>query len=255
MNLIQTILLLAITITQLSGCGIFGGKKDAEYLEPPKIVYSAPPVKKQSPREPGSLWSEDSNWNEIYCPQLTRSLGDVLTLNVSENFKSRVLTSMYPYKNFEQEKKEMDEAKATALAAASDTSKGDKKAGAGAAAAAAPAADDSANSRSPASTAAKDEPKMTEVTIVEVLSKGLYRVSANRGMRISDKNTFVSFEGTLREKDITNDNYFNSDSLLNLKVEVVQPEKLIPKPVVASNGTPGKTEMTPPPAANKGDKK
>lgn len=248
MNKVQSTLSFVAAISLLSGCGIFGGKKDSEYLEPPKIVYSAPPVKKLTPKEPGSLWSEDSNWNEIYSPQLTRSLGDVLTLNVSPNFKSRVLTTMYPYRNFEQEKKEYDESKATALAAADSAAKDKKPAGA---AAATPTED---TSRAPASTGGKekDEPKTTEVTIVEVLSKGLYRVSANRGMRISDKNTFVSFEGTLKEKDITNDNYFDSDSLLSLKVEVVQPEKLIAKPVVASNGTPGKAEMTPPP---KGDKK
>ncbi len=240
MNLVFKILSVLVLI-QMTGCGIFGGKKDQEYLDPPKIVYTAPPVKKPLSREPGSLWSEDSAWNEIYSPQFSRSLGDVITLNISPNFKSRVLTSMYPYKNFEMERKDGEEAKAQALASAEASKKpgADKK------------PEDDA-SRAPASASKeKDEPKTTEVTIIEVISKGLYRVSANRGMQISDKNTFVSFEGTLREKDITNDNNSNSDSLLSLKVEVVQPEKLYKKPVVASNGTPGKSDMTPPPKENK----
>lgn len=239
MKHILFILSLGIVMSLVSGCGIFGGsKKDVEYLNPPKIVYTAPPTKKPPTREQGSLWSEESHWNEIYSPVIGRSLGDVIVLNLNPNFKNRVLTTMYPYRNFEQDKKEIEEAKM--LAAAEEASKKDQKAGEGDA------------SRAPASTAAaKNEPKVAEVTIIEVLSKGLYRVSANQGMQISDKNTFVSFEGTIKEKDIANDGSTNSDSLLSLKVEVVQPEKLIKKPVVASNGTPGKTDMTPPPAGDK----
>lgn len=52
----------------------------------PAPIQMAPPVQ----REPGSIWSEASQWNVIYSPPLQRMVGDVITLKPTDNFRMTV---------------------------------------------------------------------------------------------------------------------------------------------------------------------
>ncbi len=50
--------------------------------------------KKEAPREPGSLWSEDSRWNTLYNLQARRRVGDRLFISMSEKLKETITTKL-----------------------------------------------------------------------------------------------------------------------------------------------------------------
>lgn len=76
----------------LSGCASW-------FRSEPREVASVPaPEKKETmslvapqvTREPGSIWSDTSQWNVLYSPPLQRTVGDVVTLRPTDNFRLTV---------------------------------------------------------------------------------------------------------------------------------------------------------------------
>lgn len=85
-------LVIVFSLLSLSGCASWfrsESRKEASVPvadEKKVIVQSAPP---QS-REPGSIWSDTSQWNVLYSPPLQRTVGDVVTLKPTDNFRLTV---------------------------------------------------------------------------------------------------------------------------------------------------------------------
>ena len=86
MKWVVFILMILITF----GCSWFSkNREDAVELPPPRILQSVQ-AKKMAKHEVGSLWSEDSKWNDVYSPTTTRQPGDIITIRVTDSLKSRV---------------------------------------------------------------------------------------------------------------------------------------------------------------------
>ena len=67
-----------------------------------KVVINEPlprPTLKVVRREPGSLWSEDSRWNEIYSVSPARVLGDLVKIKLSPELKMKMARVSEPAKD------------------------------------------------------------------------------------------------------------------------------------------------------------
>lgn len=198
----------------LSGCSWFSpAKKEVEILPPPKITHVSRQKPKQIKRELGSLWSEDSSWNQIYSPTQTRSPGDIITVKLDKKFISKLeLAVKRPELEEEPKKDDKDKKKDKKSpepeATAENMNANSEGAGGG---------------RSPASTTASAPklPDIVEVTIVEVLPRGAYRVAANQGFKPTVDAPYVYIQGMVRDREIGEDNSVSSNSLLDLKFESI----------------------------------
>lgn len=198
-------LLALFSIVVMPGCAWFGTKSTpAEEMNiAPKVAHKYE-VPKPAKREPGSLWSEDSRWNNIYSSANARLVGDVINLKVNEPLKDRISMAMNQNRRVENPKNTGD-----AKADAKNDSKGE--------------------SREPASvnsaTAKKDDTSAVEATILEVLPNGAYRVGVNRAFKVGKEQPYVVMEGVIREREIASDDTASSDALMNLKLETFDEQK------------------------------
>lgn len=77
----------------LSGCASWFRSAAREVAALPaapekkEVIVQAPPP---ASREPGSIWSDTSQWNVLYSPPLQRTVGDVVTLKPTDNFRLTV---------------------------------------------------------------------------------------------------------------------------------------------------------------------
>lgn len=146
-----------------------GSKEDVVQNAPPKVEVVTAPIK----REPGSLWSENSRWNEIYSLPSTRSVGDVVFIKPTEAFK-RVLVSRL------QSPSPGDAKKTT-----TDIVKAEPQI---------------------------DLENVTfAATIKEVQRRGIYRVSSEQRFTLGQKEKKLLLEGNIRERDIGSDDMVGSD--------------------------------------------
>lgn len=76
----------------LSGCaGWFRSEpREVAAIPTPEKKEPVPQVAPQVNREPGSIWTDTSQWNVLYSPPLQRTVGDVVTLRPSDNFRLTV---------------------------------------------------------------------------------------------------------------------------------------------------------------------
>lgn len=149
-----------------------GSKEDVVKQEPPTVEGVASPIK----REPGSLWSENSRWNEIYSLPSTRSVGDVVFIKPTEAFK-RVLVSK--------------------LQSPSAEDKNSEKA--------------ITDKREKAEPQIDLENVTFAATVKEVLPRGIYRVSSEQRFKVGQNEKKLVLEGNLRERDIGSDDMVGSD--------------------------------------------
>lgn len=199
----------------LSGCSWFSPSKSTVEIEPPpKVTHALRQKPRKSQRELGSLWSEDSTWNQMYSPTQTRVPGDIVTIKLDKKFMARLEQSI---------KRPIPESDAGSESKESKKEKKSNKEGNTEAAAMNPAATENANeARGLASTKPKVKlPETVEVTIVEALPRGVYRVAANHGLKPADDSPFVYIEGVIREREIAADDSAASDALLDLKFETI----------------------------------
>jgi len=104
----------------LPGCSLFNTtKNDVEVLPPPKVTHVTRQKPKKIKRELGSLWSDDSSWNQMYSPTQTRAPGDIVTIKMDKKFMARMEQAIL--------RPQPDEAKADDKEAKKDKKK-DKKA-------------------------------------------------------------------------------------------------------------------------------
>lgn len=85
-------ILFILGLILLSGCASWF-KAELQQITstapPPKEVKQMP-VARPIEREPGSIWSEASQWNVLYSPPLQRMVGDVITLKPTDSFRMTV---------------------------------------------------------------------------------------------------------------------------------------------------------------------
>jgi flagellar basal body L-ring protein FlgH len=210
-------LLLLSNLIFFNACSWFSKSKEGPLEYAPRVVNSIPPPKPPK-REPGSLWSEDSRWNDIYNPTQGRYPGDVVIIKMNPGLKAKILAMTAPPerekdkkedKNKDKDEKEMKEAK-------KDAGKEE----------AAPAA----NAQS-----SQNDTKSIEATILEVLPRGIYKISANRGVHIGAKDPYVTLMANAREKDITGEETVSSDALFNVQMEIIRPEETTKAKPTATN--------------------
>jgi len=190
-----------------------------------------PAPKIQEPkREPGSLWSELSKWNEIYTPRANRGLGDVLLVKLGDRFRNYAVSKFPPpteaelnyLAEVEKKKKQAEEeAKAQKEKDAKEAKKGGNKNSQDRAPASVDdgTASDAKNTE-PNAEAAVDESKLIEAQIREVMPQGTYHVYGSQKLMIKGRETLVTFEGYVRDRDVESDDTFSSDSILNLKMDI-----------------------------------
>jgi flagellar basal body L-ring protein FlgH len=189
-----------ILVFYLFGCSWFSPSKDeVEILPPPKVTHIPQQKPKRIQREIGSLWSDESSWNQMYSPTQTRAPGDIVTVKLNKNFMARLEQAVRrPDLNPEKEVDNKDKKKEKELIKPETESValGEKE-------------------KSPAIKL----PETVEVTILESLPRGVYRVAANHGFKPAIDAPYVYIQGMLREREIAGDDTASSDALLDLKFE------------------------------------
>lgn len=189
----RDLILFALLVAALSGCSV---------LEPiasaPKKTEPASP--KPRTRELGSLWSDDSRWNDVYADAPSRVVGDVVTVKLTELFKARILQKaeapMVALHKKEEEKKEKDkDAKAPVLQAA-----------------AAPAASGKAKEI--------EAPPVMRATIQEILPRGIYVISGQETVKVKEFEPTVKITGRVRDRDLDGEDTVSSDSISSLDLQV-----------------------------------
>lgn len=193
-------LCFSVLVVCLFGCSWFSPSKDeVEILPPPKVTHIPQQKPRRIQREIGSLWSDESSWNQMYSPTQTRAPGDIVTVKLNKNFMARLEQAVRrPEVNPEKEvdNKDKKKEKESIKPEAESVAVGEKE-------------------KKPA----MKLPETVEVTILESLPRGVYRVAANHGFKPAIDAPYVYIQGMLREREIASDDTASSDALLDLKFE------------------------------------
>lgn len=182
----KRVLLAALLCGILSGCSLFSTEESVEVVQgaPPK------PVLKKVVREPGSLWSEDSRWNDLYTVAPSRVLGDMLKIKIQDGLKQRF------EKMVAAQKAVIDNPPVAKIAAVAEGK--------------APEADPKV--------AAKPEQEFLDAVITDVLPRGVFAIAARQIVKAGPVEMRMDLVGNVREKDIGTDDVVPSDAIINLNV-------------------------------------
>ena len=215
-----TFFIYSIILFLTFGCSWFSkaNKDDMVELPVPRILSSVTQPK-PAKREPGSLWSEDSKWNDIYSMTPARQAGDVIMIKVENALKAQIARVVAAKTG-----KKVEDIKAAglginpeaAVVTREPASRLDEK----------KTADKVPEAPPPVATKKDHETKKVEATILEVLPRGLYRISANQGLHVGGpEEPFVALEGNVREREVAADDSVSSDALIGVKLDVVDYSK------------------------------
>lgn len=180
-------LLYLIASCLLVSCSSWFGSKDEE-----RMVVNEPPPKpklREVHREPGSLWTEDSRWNDLYSVVPSRITGDILKIKINEELKQKLAKILDPQKTLGATKESLAQAavETKALGNADPRTK-------------------------------EPEAEFLDASITEILPRGVFAVAARQVVRMGNVQTRVELSGNVREKDIAQDDSVQSDAILNLNV-------------------------------------
>lgn len=218
---VQWIVYLIILIITF-GCSWFSkSKEDLVELPPPRLLQSVVP-KKPAKKEPGSLWSDDSKWNELYSVGPTRQPGDMITVRVTDSLKARIaqLVSAKTGKSSAEIRNGGNPLPTPGPAAPATPDRGPASVKDG-------KPDEKTATAQPTQDKKKDsDTKAFEATILEVMPNGIYRIASNQGLKVGGpEEPYVALEGNLREKEVAADDTVSADSLLATKLEIVDMNK------------------------------
>ena len=169
---------LCIPVLLLSACAEL--PPVAEAPKPKKLLPAPKP--KEVVREPGSLWSEDSRWNDIYSSAPTRAVGDSITVKVGGDLRDKMTTVSKPVQVAVQTKEEGPK----------DTTS--------------------------AEVAQGSREKTFEASIHEVLPKGVFKVTAVEP--VENGKGYLVVNARVRERDIASDDTVPSEALIGTSVEL-----------------------------------
>lgn len=189
-----------------------------------EVVLSPKPApvfaSKQVKRQPGSLWSEDSRWNEMYTLPVSRLVGDIVSIKIDEAFKSRIAALTPPELPTPQK-----DAKDSASPKESSESKDPKDAKA-------VAKKDKSTEEAPTVTVkdpsdasrvtvdtSKDS-KTFEAVIREILPRGVYGVYSSQVLVVDGKTVLVTLDGNVKERDIAASDVAPAENLFNVRMQV-----------------------------------
>jgi len=178
---------LFLALFLVSGCSSWFGSKDEEKV----VLNEAPPKPKlrEVRREPGSLWTDDSRWNDLYSVVPSRILGDILKIKINEELKGKLARLVEPQKTIGASKESLAQAALETKALGNEDPR----------------------TKTP-------EAEYLEASITEVLPRGVFAVVARQVVRLGNVQTRVELAGNVREKDIAQDDTVQSDTILNLNV-------------------------------------
>ena len=185
----------AFLFAGLTLLGWLTGCASSPVAQPAPTVASSPSKPAPDP-DPGSLWSEDSQWNRIFALASSRVVGESITLRVQKGLIDKVKAS-----------RDHDTPPPKSQGAAQGSQPKE-----------APAAQDAKSSGA-------TEAQSVEGTITEVLPRDMFKVSINQPLKLGTDETKVDIVGIVRERDIAEDNSVSSDALINPMVQVDKDEK------------------------------
>ncbi|MBI4403583.1 MAG: flagellar basal body L-ring protein FlgH [Deltaproteobacteria bacterium] len=150
-------------------------------------------------REPGSLWSEQSHWNQIYASTPSRMIGDIVLIKPAEALRRRLVDLANPgsvsksekAQSAKKETKRTDEGEEEKLAKESKVRNSGENADIGVIAA----------------------------TIKDLVARDVYLVQSVHTYRLGSNDYHVDLVGNIRDRDIAADETAISDALFNLHVE------------------------------------
>jgi len=137
-------------------------------------------------REPGSLWSTRSLWNEIYSSHSFRKPGDIILVEPTRLFREILIRKMGKTKN--------------------DLEPTDPK-----------------NKR--ANAFIPEEHQILAATIKEVRPQGIYKIELKQIMTVAKKQQELTIEGSIREQDISDDDRISSDLIFDRKIDATLTKK------------------------------
>lgn len=220
----------AMMMTIIFGCSWFS-KNPEEIVDtpPPRIIQSIE-ARKPAKREPGSLWSEDSKWNEIFSIGSVRHPGDIIRVRVTEGLRSQI-AQVVALKTGKQNVEILNggfpipspDPKAAAErtpASKSGDKPSDKKSTS--VATEAKAVEKGAEKAGEGKVRPSIDTKQFEVTILEVLPNGSYKIASNQGIKVGGMDEpYVSLVGTIREKEVATEDTITSDVIFDTKLDIV----------------------------------
>jgi flagellar basal body L-ring protein FlgH len=202
-------------------CALLG--PEDESTSKPAATVSKSPAKRVRKQEFGSLWSEDSTWNEVYSASAGRAPGDIVIVQLDENLKATIL------QRYDQIVPPPDEPDTKPIDPSADPAEAAK-----AKAAAAAAAEKNSDKTKGAQT-----PKVVRAIIQEIRPRGMYEIAGVETVRFGNRTPKVSIEGTVRDRDIDGTDAISSENVLNLKVDVgATPDPTKPSDSADSNPPP-----------------
>jgi flagellar basal body L-ring protein FlgH len=206
---------LLLSLLFFSSCSWFSSQKQGMVEYAPRVVNNIPEPKPIR-REPGSLWSEDSGWNDIYSPNQSRHPGDVITIKLDAGLKQKIVSLVMTPDRQKQEKellerelrnqKEMAKRNEEALKAGQEIEK--------------PIPSENLSAAN-----SSNDTKSIEAVILEVMPRGVYKVSANRGVRVGPRDPYIALRAQVREKEIGPDESVSSDALFDVQMDVIQADE------------------------------
>ncbi len=197
-DVIRYALLCLLAAGALAGCSML---EPVAEVKPPAPAPA--PARKVVVRELGSLWSEESLWNNMYTAGVARVSGDMITIKLDEAFRKRLAS----YKLVDP--KEVAKAKEAADKAAEKS--------------------DGKGNRAPAAVAPKEEnlgPLVLRGNIEEVGQRGVYRIQVTDSLQLGDWQPYIVLKGRVRDRDINSTDEIEVASIVDMTLEV-------------SNGPPG----------------
>ena len=172
---------------------------------PPPRAEDAPksPPAAEAPKpkpfvhELGSLWSPDSRWNNMFAVAPLRSVGDVLSLKLTDPVLA-MITGTIPREPIKRGAKKD---------AKKDGSKGGKES-------AAEPKQDSGGGET------KDDTLTVEAVIKEILPNGIFLLSVYQTVTIGSNHPTIILEGKVHERDIATDESLSTDAMFNVSVKL-----------------------------------
>lgn len=176
----------------LCGCSTVDLRPIVDTTKKPRPIVLPP--RKDCPREAGSLWCDNSDWNEIYSESPNRVPGDTILVRLTPRFRTQVLRRLkreYPI-----------QVKTKVEGIEKGKPKVDVKV--------VPTGDQIAD----------DDTQQIYMTVTEVLPRYIYRVKAQETIRVGSREPIVTFEGEIRNRDIQSDESVTTDSIMNSAFEI-----------------------------------
>jgi flagellar basal body L-ring protein FlgH len=191
MRWISFALFCVLAVAALGGCATVDLRPVVDTTKKPKPIVT---VKKDCPKELGSIWCDNSEWNDIYSESPNRAPGDTILVKLTPRFRLQMLRRLkreYPIRvkaKIEGAEKGKPQIKAKVETTGEELG--------------------------------ADDTDQFYVTITEILPRNLYKVRAQETLRLGGREPILTLEGEIRNRDIQGDESVTTDSIMNTAFDV-----------------------------------